>query len=126
MAWGDYLRGVTFRGCFGLRCRLGRRFGCGLGLWLGFNPKCNRPDVNDFLIRCQPQGDRLAFFVGPTEVGDDGGLHRGAACQLLLAAAVEVSFDGVFAGHGFLKRAYDEAIKENYKFYSYGDAMLII
>ena len=30
-----------------------------------------------------------------------------------------------FAGHDFIKRAYDEAIKEGYKFYSYGDAMLI-
>jgi len=31
-----------------------------------------------------------------------------------------------FAGHDFTKRAYDEAVKEGYKFYSYGDAMLII
>ena len=31
-----------------------------------------------------------------------------------------------FAGHDFLKKAYAEAIKEKYKFYSYGDAMLII
>ncbi len=31
-----------------------------------------------------------------------------------------------FAGHDFIKRAYDEAIKENYRFYTYGDAMLII
>ncbi len=31
-----------------------------------------------------------------------------------------------FAGHDLLKKAYDEAIKEKYRFYSYGDAMLII
>ena len=31
-----------------------------------------------------------------------------------------------FAGHDFIKEAYQEAIKEDYKFYSYGDAMLII
>ncbi|WP_299685072.1 tRNA preQ1(34) S-adenosylmethionine ribosyltransferase-isomerase QueA [uncultured Dokdonia sp.] len=31
-----------------------------------------------------------------------------------------------FAGHDLVKKAYDEAIKEGYKFYSYGDAMLII
>ena len=31
-----------------------------------------------------------------------------------------------FAGHDFMKKAYEEAIKEKYKFYSYGDAMLII
>lgn len=31
-----------------------------------------------------------------------------------------------FAGHDFLKEAYELAIKEKYNFYSYGDAMLII
>ena len=31
-----------------------------------------------------------------------------------------------FAGTDFLKKAYQEAVKEKYRFYSYGDAMLII
>lgn len=31
-----------------------------------------------------------------------------------------------FAGHDFIMEAYQEAIKEKYKFYSYGDAMLIL
>ena len=31
-----------------------------------------------------------------------------------------------FAGHDLMQKAYDEAVKEKYKFYSYGDAMLII
>lgn len=31
-----------------------------------------------------------------------------------------------FAGHDFMKEAYAEAVKEKYRFYSYGDAMLII
>jgi S-adenosylmethionine:tRNA ribosyltransferase-isomerase len=31
-----------------------------------------------------------------------------------------------FAGHDFIKKAYDEAVKEKYRFYTYGDAMLII
>jgi len=31
-----------------------------------------------------------------------------------------------FAGHDFIKRAYDEAIKEKYRFYTYGDAMLVL
>jgi S-adenosylmethionine:tRNA ribosyltransferase-isomerase len=31
-----------------------------------------------------------------------------------------------FAGHDFIKKAYAEAIKEKYRFYSYGDAMLIL
>ncbi len=44
--------------------------------------------------------------------------HTPKSTLLMMASA--------FAGHDFLKRAYDEAIKEEYKFYSYGDAMLII
>jgi S-adenosylmethionine:tRNA ribosyltransferase-isomerase len=31
-----------------------------------------------------------------------------------------------FAGHDFLMKAYKEAVKEKYKFFSYGDAMLIL
>jgi S-adenosylmethionine:tRNA ribosyltransferase-isomerase len=31
-----------------------------------------------------------------------------------------------FAGHDFLMDAYKEAIKENYRFFTYGDAMLIL
>jgi S-adenosylmethionine:tRNA ribosyltransferase-isomerase len=31
-----------------------------------------------------------------------------------------------FAGYDFLMKAYEEAVKEGYKFYSYGDAMLIL
>lgn len=31
-----------------------------------------------------------------------------------------------FAGHDLIKKAYEEAIKEKYRFYSYGDAMLIL
>ncbi len=31
-----------------------------------------------------------------------------------------------FAGHDFIKEAYEQAVKEKYKFYSYGDAMLIL
>ena len=31
-----------------------------------------------------------------------------------------------FAGHDFMMDAYQEAIKKKYRFYSYGDAMLII
>jgi S-adenosylmethionine:tRNA ribosyltransferase-isomerase len=31
-----------------------------------------------------------------------------------------------FCGHDLMFKAYDEAVKEKYKFYSYGDAMLII
>jgi S-adenosylmethionine:tRNA ribosyltransferase-isomerase len=44
--------------------------------------------------------------------------HTPKSTLLMMVAA--------FAGHDFVKRAYDEAIKEKYNFYSYGDAMLII
>jgi S-adenosylmethionine:tRNA ribosyltransferase-isomerase len=44
--------------------------------------------------------------------------HTPKSTLLMMASA--------FGGHDFIKKAYAEAIKENYKFYSYGDAMLII
>lgn len=44
--------------------------------------------------------------------------HTPKSTLLMMASA--------FGGHDFIKRAYDEAIKEKYNFYSYGDAMLII
>ena len=31
-----------------------------------------------------------------------------------------------FAGYDFMMEAYNEAVKEKYRFYSYGDAMLIL
>ncbi len=44
--------------------------------------------------------------------------HLPASTLVLLVAA--------FAGRDFTLKAYNEAIKENYRFYSYGDAMLIL
>jgi len=44
--------------------------------------------------------------------------HTPKSTLLMMASA--------FGGHDFIKRAYKEAIDEGYKFYSYGDAMLII
>jgi S-adenosylmethionine:tRNA ribosyltransferase-isomerase len=31
-----------------------------------------------------------------------------------------------FGGHDFIMRAYHQAIEQRYRFYSYGDAMLIL
>ena len=44
--------------------------------------------------------------------------HTPKSTLLMMTAA--------FGGHDFIKKAYREAVKEKYKFYSYGDAMLII
>ena len=45
-------------------------------------------------------------------------LHLPRSTLLMLVSA--------FAGHEFLLRAYQEAIRERYRFYSYGDCMLIV
>jgi S-adenosylmethionine:tRNA ribosyltransferase-isomerase len=44
--------------------------------------------------------------------------HLPQSTPLMLAAA--------FAGKDFIFRAYQEAIKENYRFYSFGDAMIVM
>ena len=44
--------------------------------------------------------------------------HTPKSTLLMMTAA--------FGGHDFVKKAYKEAVKEKYNFYSYGDAMLII
>lgn len=44
--------------------------------------------------------------------------HRAESTRLMLAAA--------FAGYDFLMEAYEEAMKEGYRFHSFGDAMLIL
>lgn len=44
--------------------------------------------------------------------------HTPKSTLLMMASA--------FGGYDFVKKAYEEAVKEKYNFYSYGDAMLII
>jgi len=44
--------------------------------------------------------------------------HTPKSTLMMMAAA--------FAGYDFLMESYEVAVKEKYKFYSYGDAMLII
>jgi len=45
-------------------------------------------------------------------------LHLPASTLLMLVAA--------FAGRDFVFKSYRKAMKENFRFYSYGDAMMII
>jgi S-adenosylmethionine:tRNA ribosyltransferase-isomerase len=44
--------------------------------------------------------------------------HTPKSTLLMMTAA--------FGGYDFIMKAYEEAVKEKYKFYSYGDAMLIL
>jgi S-adenosylmethionine:tRNA ribosyltransferase-isomerase len=67
------------------------------------------------------QGETDLFIRPPYEFRLVDGLltnfHFPRTTLLLLVQA--------FGGTGLVRRAYDEAIKEEYRFYSYGDAMLI-
>ena len=44
--------------------------------------------------------------------------HTPESTLLMMVAA--------FGGYDYVMHAYEEAVKEKYRFYSYGDAMLII
>ena len=63
----------------------------------------------------------LYIYPGYTFKAVDGlitNFHLPKSSLLLLVSAL--------AGAAFIRRAYEAAIRERYRFYSYGDAMLII
>jgi S-adenosylmethionine:tRNA ribosyltransferase-isomerase len=70
----------------------------------------------------EQSGETDIFIYPPFEFQIVGGLltnfHLPRSTLLMLVSA--------FAGREFLLRAYDEAIRERYRFYSYGDCMLIL
>jgi S-adenosylmethionine:tRNA ribosyltransferase-isomerase len=70
----------------------------------------------------EQSGETNIFIYPPFEFQIVGGLltnfHLPRSTLLMLVSA--------FAGREFLLRAYDEAIRERYRFYSYGDCMLIL
>jgi S-adenosylmethionine:tRNA ribosyltransferase-isomerase len=73
--------------------------------------------------RLAPGGGATELFIYPGfEFAVVGGLltnfHLPKSSLLMLVAA--------FAGHDLVRTAYDSAIAERYRFYSYGDAMLIL
>jgi S-adenosylmethionine:tRNA ribosyltransferase-isomerase len=73
--------------------------------------------------RLVPQSGWTEIFIHPPfQFRTIGALltnfHLPRSTVLMLASA--------FAGREFLMRAYEEAIRERYRFYSYGDCMLII
>ncbi|MCX7025613.1 MAG: tRNA preQ1(34) S-adenosylmethionine ribosyltransferase-isomerase QueA [Spirochaetes bacterium] len=76
------------------------------------------------------EGDGFAMTEGETDIFITPGyrfkvvdglftnFHTPESTLLMLASA--------FAGREFILSAYDEAVRENYRFFSYGDAMLIL
>ena len=57
----------------------------------------------------------LKFLLEPSTITN---FHRPESTLLMLAAA--------FGGFEFVKEAYKEAVENDYRFFSFGDAMLII
>ncbi len=71
----------------------------------------------------QPKRGKTGLFILPGHrfVAVDGlitNFHLPGSTLLMLVSA--------FAGREFILSAYEEAIRKNYRFYSYGDAMLIL
>ena len=78
--------------------------------------------VNDRGIVRDLAGWTEAFIYPPYEFGVVDVLitnfHLPQSTLLMLVAA--------FAGYENLMRAYEDAVRENYRFYSYGDAMMVV
>lgn len=75
---------------------------------------------NNFLNSFQGWTHKFIFPPYNFKIGDAmiTNFHLPKSTLLMMVSA--------FAGHDFIKEAYQEAIKEKYRFYSYGDAMLIL
>jgi S-adenosylmethionine:tRNA ribosyltransferase-isomerase len=73
--------------------------------------------------KIQPQSGETDLFIYPP-------FHFQVVGALLtnfhLPRSTLLMLVGAFAGREFLLRAYEEAIRERYRFYSYGDCMLIV
>ena len=75
-------------------------------------------------------GGRLAPLAGPTSLFIRPGYQFRAVDALLtnfhLPRTTLLVLVQTFGGDTLIRRAYEEAIREEYRFYSYGDAMLIV
>ena len=98
------------------------------GLWLWERQRCafsKQQTRNNKLVsrQVEPQSGETDLFIYPPftfRVVDAllTNFHLPRSTLLMLVSA--------FAGREFILRAYEEAVRERYRFYSYGDCMLIL
>jgi S-adenosylmethionine:tRNA ribosyltransferase-isomerase len=78
----------------------------------------------------EPQPDQIKAQSGETDLFIYPPYHFSAVDVLLtnfhLPRSTLLMLVSAFVGREFLLRAYEEAIRERYRFYSYGDCMLIL
>ena len=80
-----------------------------------------RSEVSDLYSKVVVSpGGEFHFHRGPAYAAEFLGYDAGEL------AALPPETTSAFAGVGMVRRAYEEAIRERYRFYSYGDAMLIL
>jgi S-adenosylmethionine:tRNA ribosyltransferase-isomerase len=79
--------------------------------------------------RAAPSGEPAAAFTGPTDLFiRPGHAFRAVDCMLTnfhLPRTTLMVLVSTFAGRDLIARAYAEAIRERYRFLSYGDALLL-
>jgi S-adenosylmethionine:tRNA ribosyltransferase-isomerase len=73
--------------------------------------------------KIEPFSGRTNLFIRPP--------YKFQACDALLTnfhlpKSTLLILASTFGGHELIRRAYEQAIEEGYRFYSYGDAMLIL
>ena len=82
------------------------------------------------LEQAAADGDRIEPFAGWTDLLILPGLRfralDGMITNFHLPRTTLIMLVSAFAGRDFIMRAYQEAIDQDYRFYSFGDAMLII
>ncbi len=80
--------------------------------------------------RAMPPGEAIAPWSGQTNLFiRPGHRFRGVDCMLTnfhMPRTTLMVLVSTFAGRDLIARAYDEAIRERYRFLSYGDAMLLL
>lgn len=108
----------------------------------GYGRQINSKKQND-ILKCKNYSTKEQIVWGSNQIIDNGSLISGFTDIFIYPGYKFKIIDGLitnfhlpkstllmlvsaFAGTDLIKKTYQEAIKEKYRFYSYGDAMLII